>query len=363
VKKIFIAATRQNDGKTTIALGLILNLKEHFPKIGFIKPIGQRYLVEEGYKVDEDSVLIEKVCKFTVPLKDLNPIAVERGFTERYIQNPQPDKISAQIMEAFEKISANSDLVIIEGTGHAGVGSVFGHSNARVARMLGAKVILISSGGIGRPIDEIVLNRSLFEKEKADCLGVIINKVLKEKYEKIAKIVRLGLKRQNINELGIIPYNPILSAPTIEQISEEMQLPFLGGEEKKSNLVEKIIIGAMEPHEALKYIHRNTLVVTPGDREDIILAAIGSHLIPDSRSQTSIAGILLTGGIVPDGRILNMIKRVKIPLLISGEDTYTTTSKLHDLSVKLRPCDVNKIQLIKDMVAQYVDIAGLLEYV
>jgi len=245
----------------------------------------------------------------------------------------------------------------------AGVGSVFGHSNARVARMLGAKVILISSGGIGRPIDEIVLNRSLFEKEKADCLGVIINKVLKEKYEKIAKIVRLGLKRQNINELGIIPYNPILSAPTIEQISEEMQLPFLGGEEKKSNLVEKIIIGAMEPHEALKYIHKNTLVVTPGDREDIILAAIGSHLIPDSRSQTSIAGILLTGGIVPDSRILNMIKRVKIPLLISGEDTYTTTSKLHDLSVKLRPCDVNKIQLIKDMVAQYVDIAGLLEYV
>ena len=77
MKKIFIAATSQNDGKTTIALGLILNLKEHFPNIGFIKPIGQRYLLEEGIKVDEDSVLIEKVCNFTIPLKDLNPIAVE----------------------------------------------------------------------------------------------------------------------------------------------------------------------------------------------------------------------------------------------------------------------------------------------
>ena len=362
MKKLFIAATRQNDGKTTIALGLILNLKEHFPKIGFIKPIGQRYLVEEGYKVDEDSVLIEKVCNFTVPLKDLNPVAVERGFTERYIQNPDPEKISAQIMESFERITTNSDLVIIEGTGHAGVGSVFDHSNARVAKMLAAKVILISSGGIGRPIDEIILNRALFEKENAHCLGVIINKVLKDKYEKIAKIVKLGLKRHNINELGIIPYNPILSAPTIEQISEEMQLPFLAGEDKKSNLVEKIIIGAMEPHEALKYIHKNTLVVTPGDREDIILAAIGSHLISDTDSQASIAGILLTGGIVPDNRILNMIKKVRIPLLISEDDTYSTVSKLHDLSVKLRPCDVDKIKLIKEMVAQYVDIPRILEY-
>ena len=60
MKKLFLAATKQNDGKTTIALGLIFNLKERFKRIGFIKPIGQRYLEEEGEKVDEDSVLIEK---------------------------------------------------------------------------------------------------------------------------------------------------------------------------------------------------------------------------------------------------------------------------------------------------------------
>ena len=182
MKKIFIAATSQNDGKTTIALGLILNLKEHFPNIGFIKPIGQRYLLEEGIKVDEDSVLIEKVCNFTIPLKDLNPIAVEKGFTEQYIKSPQPEVITGQITEAFEKISAASDLVIIEGTGHAGVGSVFDHSNARVAKLLGARVILISSGGIGRPIDELSLNKSMFDNEGAELLGVIINKILQRKY-------------------------------------------------------------------------------------------------------------------------------------------------------------------------------------
>ena len=57
MKKIFIAATKQNDGKTTISLGLIFNFKDKFKKVAFIKPIGQRYLEEEGVKVDEDSVL------------------------------------------------------------------------------------------------------------------------------------------------------------------------------------------------------------------------------------------------------------------------------------------------------------------
>ena len=87
-KKIFIAATMQNDGKTTVSMGLIFNFKERFKNIGFIKPIGQRYLEEEGQKVDEDSILIEEVCGINCGIKDMSPVAVERGFTEKYIINP-----------------------------------------------------------------------------------------------------------------------------------------------------------------------------------------------------------------------------------------------------------------------------------
>ncbi|MCX7661272.1 MAG: dethiobiotin synthase, partial [Candidatus Omnitrophica bacterium] len=84
MKRIFIAATRQNDGKTTFSLGLIKNLQEKYTRISFIKPIGQRYLEEEGLKIDEDSLLIEEVCKIKCGLQDMSPVAVERGFTERY---------------------------------------------------------------------------------------------------------------------------------------------------------------------------------------------------------------------------------------------------------------------------------------
>ena len=195
-KKIFIAATMQNDGKTTVSLGLTAALKKQFDKISFIKPIGQRYLIEQGYKVDEDSVLIEAVFGIKCNecnIKDMSPIAIEKGFTERYIENGPKEDYAAGIKKAFEHVASGSDLVIIEGTGHAGVGSVFDLSNATVAKLLNANVILISSGGIGRPIDEICLNKALFDKAGVHIAGIIINKVLPEKFVKTSRLVKMGL--------------------------------------------------------------------------------------------------------------------------------------------------------------------------
>lgn len=362
MKKLFIAATRQNDGKTTIALGLILNLFKQFARIGFIKPIGQRYLIEDSCKIDEDSLLMEKICSFPIKLKDLNPVAVESGFTEKYILSPNPDAIREQIMNSFKRVSEISDLVIIEGTGHAGVGSVFDHSNAYVAKILGAKVLLISSGGIGRPIDEIVLNKALFDQEGADFLGVIINKVRKEKYDKVSNVVRKGLERKGILTLGVMPYEPLLSYPSMSKISEELGLSFLAGEENKDNIIKKIIVGAMEPHMALDYVEEATLIITPGDREDLILAAIGCHVIGEY-GLPHIAGLLLTGGLKPHPKILEMLRQRSIPTLIASQDTYRVASMVHELTVKLRPQDKEKIELVKKLVAEYIDIEKIISYV
>ena len=135
MRKVFIAATQQNDGKTTVSLGLVCNFQGRFKKVGFIKPIGQRYLEEEGMKIDEDSILIEEVCGIKSGLKDMSPIAVEKGFTEKYIAKPDKSSISRRIQESFRRVAQGHDLVVIEGTGHAGVGSCFDHSNASVARL------------------------------------------------------------------------------------------------------------------------------------------------------------------------------------------------------------------------------------
>ncbi len=360
MKKVFIAATKQNDGKTTVSLGLISNFQQRFRKIGFIKPIGQRYLEEEGQKIDEDSILIEDVCGIKCGLKDMSPIAVEKGFTERYIAKPDPKAISSEIQKAFSRVSRGQDLVIIEGTGHAGVGSVFDHSNAYVAKLLGSKVIIISSGGIGRPTDEILLNRALFEKEGVKILGVIINKVLPDKFDKINRLVRKGLERKGIRVLGVIPYNDMLSNPNMRQILEETDFTLLCGKEHLGNYVSHVLVGAMQPAHAIRYITDDSLLITSGDREDIIMTALGCYR-QETKESLKVSGIILSGGIMPGPPIMDLLNKAGIPVLAAKDETYAVASLVHDLTVKIRPTDASKINAVVKLVKDNVDLETILK--
>src|SRR5437867_5171017 len=176
--RVFIAATRQNDGKTTVSLGLLAALQKCYPRIGYIKPVGQRFVEIEEQKIDEDTVLMDSVFHLNCPLVDMSPIAVEPDFTRKYLQSSNRDVLVRRIEKAFDRVAWEKDFVLCEGTGHAGVGSVFDLSNAQVAKILGAKVIIVTQGGIGKPIDEVCLNQALFEKEGVQIIGVILNKVV-----------------------------------------------------------------------------------------------------------------------------------------------------------------------------------------
>jgi len=359
MRKIFIAATKQNDGKTTVSLGIIRNLQQKFGKVGFIKPIGQRYLEEEGLKIDEDSILIEEVCGIKCGLKDMSPIAVEKGFTEKYITKADKNNISDQIKNSFRRISKNQELVVIEGTGHAGVGSVFDHSNATVARLLGSKVIIISSGGVGRPIDEIILNKALFEKEGVRVLGVIVNKVLPSKFEKINRLVRKGLERKGVDVLGVLPYDPMLARPTIEQILEETGFKVICGGQHLERSVSKVIVAAMEPADAMRFITQGCLMITPGDRQDMILNALNCFSDPVSK-KPKICGLVLTCGIKPDDKIMDLLFKAEIPVLLAEADTYDVATCVHDITVKIRPCDTDKINAVEKLIKENVDFNKIL---
>lgn len=361
MRKIFISATGQNDGKTVLSLGLIYAFQERFTRVGFIKPVGQRYLIEKGQKVDEDSVLIAKACGIKCALKDMSPIAVEKGFTARYILRSRKQELIRRIKASYRRVAKDKDLVVIEGTGHAGVGCVFDLSNAAVARILGSKVVIVSSGGIGRPIDEIMLNSALFEKKGVELAGVIINKVRPEKYRKVNRLVRMGLKKKGLRVLGVIPYQRILSEPTVRQILEELDFRLLSPDASLETKVDKILVGAMAPHDALTYFSDNSLIITPGDREDMILAVAGFQM-DKAKDGLRIAGIVLTGNIKPHKTVIDLVKRANIPLLLAAGDTYSTASEIHDLTVKIKAEDLEKTGIIKDMFEKYVDIDRLKMY-
>ncbi|MDD2485002.1 MAG: AAA family ATPase [bacterium] len=357
-KKIFVAATMRNDGKTMLSLGLISALRKRNLRVGFIKPVGQRYLEIDGHKVDEDSILAKEVFNLDDALSDMSPLAIARGFTEDYIESGNYKPLRERIMDSYARVAAGKDFVVVEGTGHAGVGSVFDLSNATVAGMLGAKVVIVSQGGVGRPIDEISLSSALFKLEGVDVIGTVINKVLPAKYEKISHYLRLGLGRKNISLLGSLPYNDVLSNPTIDQIVEGLECEILSGSEVLNRMVKDFFIGAMTPHQALTVIKPGSLLIAPGDREDMLLAAMIKHNLSD---EPMIAGILLTGGIMPHTSILDLLKKVNLPILATTMDTYKAASAINDLTVKIRGTDSVKIALAAEIIESYINVDALLD--
>ncbi len=360
-KRVFVAATRMNDGKTTTCLGLFAALQSLYPRVGFIKPVGQRYIEVAGHQVDEDSFLLDTIYNVHVPLESMSPVTVDGTFTRRFLTNPATmlPELEDKICRAFDRVSWEKDFTLIEGTGHAGVGSVFDLSNANVAKLLDAKVVMVSPGGIGRPIDEIALNKALFDKAGVEVIGAILNKVEADKVSLIAEYAGLGLKRLGVPLLGVLPVQKMLSAPNLSQIASEIEGRWLnarrGGAKER---VTRVVVGAMTAKGVVDYLQPGVLIITPGDRDDIILAAISSAQLSPEKS---IAGLILTNDIPPHPKLLELLARTDISVIAAREESYTITSKINGMTVKTQPQDTDKIPVIKKLITDHVDLAQLLK--
>ncbi len=359
-RRIFVAATRMNDGKTTACLGLFAALQHLYPRVGFIKPVGQRYVEVEGHRVDEDSYLLDMIYQVRVPIESMSPITIDPTFTRRYLANPGETHalLVDKICRAFDRVSWEKDFTLIEGTGHAGVGSVFELSNARVAKILDAKVILVCPGGIGRPIDEIALNKALFDREGVEIIGAILNKVEAAKIPQIIQYVGLGLARLGVPLLGVLPVQQMLSAPNLSQVAEEIHGRWLNAHPVNAHeRILRVVVGAMTAKGIIDHLQPGNLLITPGDRDDVILAAISAASTSGTRA---IAGIILTNDILPHPKLLDLLAQTDIPVIAAREDAYTITSKINAMTVKTQPQDVDKIPVIKQLVTEHVDLDKLL---
>jgi len=323
--------------------------------------MGQRFLDIDGDKIDEDSVLIKKACSLPQELKYLSPIAMEKGYSERYIKKPHATELREKIMASFKKVSHGKDLVIIEGTGHGGVGSVFDFSNADMANLLGAKVLLIAEGGIGRTIDRVTLERALYDQTGVGICGVIVNKVFPDQLKRIKGILPRGLKHKGIKEFGIMPYKPVLASPSLDQINDALGSKIVNVGHGLHELVENFVVGAMAAHNALNFFKRNVVLITPGDRDDILLAAMSKFFLKRQAKLKTLTGIVITGNIMPQKTILDMANKMGVPMILSKHDTFTTAKTIQKLIVKIVPEDKIKISETVKMIKKHIDVNGLLK--
>jgi hypothetical protein len=356
-KRVFLAATGQNRGKTTTSLGLLAAIRERGLELGFVKPVGQRYLVVEGTRADEDAVLMSEVFGLTDALNDMSPVTLPRRFTTDFVMGRVADDLAAQVRVAFERVAANKDVVVIEGTGHAGVGAVVNLSNATAAAMLGAPVIIVSEGGIGRPIDEIVLNTALFAAHGAEVLGAVVNKVDVDSHPHLPEVLARGLAQHGVELLGCIPYSEFLANPSLELIETHLEGELVSGEATPGMTIGWVAIGAMQAPHAVQLLRERTLVITPGDREDLIRAAIE---VNRAAGTPRVIGLVLTGGFRPAAAVLADLRAAGIFAYLVGADTYRTAQAVDEILVKTHPSDVEKIETIIRLVDRALDVDALL---
>ena len=356
-KRVFLAATGQNRGKTTTSLGLLAAIRERDLRLGFLKPVGQRYLVVDGTRADEDAVLMSETFGLPDALDDMSPVTLPRHFTTDYVMGRVGDDLGGQVTSAFDRIAADKDVVVIEGTGHAGVGAVVGLSNARVAALLEAPVIIVSEGGIGRPIDEIVLNSALFAAHGVRVLGAVVNKVDVESHPHLPEVLERGLAQHDLELLACIPYSQFLANPSLELIATHLDGELLAGEATPGQTIGWVAIGAMQAVHAVELLRDRTLLITPGDREDLAMAAIEAN-----RGSTipRVIGLVLTGGFRPPQHVLDALRDAGTFAFLVGTDTYRTAQAVDEILVKTHSSDTEKISTIIELVDGALDVDALL---
>lgn len=359
--RVFVAATRMNDGKTTTCLGLYGALRALGFNVGYIKPIAQRLIEVDGFSVDEDTQLINTIYHVNIPIAAMSPVAIDATFTRRYLDHPEElrPQVVDKICRAFDRAAYQKDIVIIEGSGHAGVGAIFDCSNANNARLLQSKCLLVAGGGIGKPVDEIAINKALFDKMGVECIGVILNKVLPDKIDFVREYASKGLARLGVPLLGVLPLRERLAKPNLAQIVQEIDGRWLHRPlHHTGERIQKVIMGAMSANSISEYLGSGVLVIMPGDREDLLFSMIASAGVLNAPVA---CGIILTNNLRPNARLLEMLRQTNIPVVGTEAEGFAVTTKINNMTVKTQPEDADKIPVIENLIRENIDLPALLK--
>ncbi len=360
MKPLYIVGTRRDVGKTTFCVGLISALRRRGLRVGYTKPLGQRVTTHAGKPIHDDALVVSQSMHLGTDETGDMAVALTSGRVEKEVFDLHVPELAEKVTAVYRHLQDRNDMVIVEGMGHVAMGSCIMLSAGDVARLLGARPLLISGGGIGRAIDSISLCATFMEAKGAPLMGVVINKVWPEKYTRVREATTKGLANLGIRSFGCVPYEQVLASPTMRQVAHKLGGEILCGTDALENRVENIIVAAMESHHMVPYLKDRALVITPGDRSDNILAILSTSL-QDKDTGSAVSGIVLTGGFRPSDEVISLLAQSKLPALLCSEDTYTLASRLRDTVFKLTPDDKDRIEAAMCLITEYVDIDAILE--
>ncbi|MFC4636322.1 phosphate acetyltransferase [Dokdonia ponticola] len=356
-KAIYIATTESNSGKSIVSLGLMQLLLQKVVKVGYFRPI-----IDDFEPGETDNHIHTVTSYFNLDLKFEDAYAFKRSEVIRNINEDKDDQIISTIIKKYKAIEKRFDFVIVEGTSFSGQGSMIEFDiNVLIVRNLGIPAIILTSG-VGRTLEELVgdlqITYDSFKDKEVEVVSIIANKVLPENQKSVVDALEKKLPSKVL--VNAIPLNPILANPSISEIVEAFDAKVLFGEEFLNNQAGYFSVGAMQLRNYLTYLKSNSLVITPGDRADIILGALQANV---SANYPSISGIVLTGGLIPEESINQLIEGLSeiVPIISVEGGTFSVTNKIGSIKSQIYAKNTQKITTAIRDFENYVDTEALIE--
>lgn len=345
-KKIFVAATGQNCGKTTTSLSLLHLAREKYRRVGFIKPFGPKRTRYLGRDIDVDAALMAYVYDMNEDLEFMSPVVLQSSTTRKVLEGKiDPQQYLEQICRAAAELEKRCDFLIIEGAGHSGVGAVVGLNNAQVAKRLDAPVLMVAGGGVGSAIDAIHLNLALFREAGAEVRVVMPNKLIRNKREATLHYLNLAFKDSGIQVIGGFNYSPILANPTLKYLSELLGLRLHADDRQSRRIVHHVQLGAAATQRVVDLLLESTLVIVTSSRDEVLVMLATLYHLPEFR--TRIAGLVITGVAPLADIVQRVLDDAQIPYMRSTDTTAEIYTAIKEDVAKISADDLEKIALVQ----------------
>ncbi|SDM24666.1 phosphate acetyltransferase [Catalinimonas alkaloidigena] len=338
-----------------VVLGVLNRLLGNAERIGYFKPI-----INHAPALQRD-VHIETVLRyFDLPISYEATYAYTRDEALKLAEEKNTDELIDTIIRKYKRLEEEYEFIIVEGSDFVGSGVAFEFgTNVAFAKNLNAPAIVVVSGAgksASQVVNAVITTLNSFQEEDVQVLAAVANKVDPALVDDVRAMLPSPEKSQTI--FAVIPEVRELKNPTMQEVFQAVGGQLLFGEDLLSQQVDLSVVGAMQIPNFLPRLRDNTLIVTPGDRADIIIGALQANI---SLNYPKVSGIVLTGGFTPDESILKLIEGLQtvVPIISVDKGTFQTANEVGDIQSRITPGNTKKIELAISTFEKYMDLPAL----
>ncbi|WP_062055199.1 phosphate acetyltransferase [Aquimarina longa] len=350
-KAVYIATIEPNSGKSIVVLGMMRMLLGKVARVGYFRPI-----IDDPKEGEVDNHINTVISHFELDINFKKAYAYTRSEVLQKYNQGKSGEIIDEIIRKYKNLEERFDFILVEGTDFSDEGSIIEFDiNVIIAKNLGIPAVIVASG-VDKKNEEIVSNLKLafdtFSSKDVEVLATVANKVTQGNEEQLEKLFETDFGK-NIDQIIIPKVNSLIN-PTIREIAKELDGNVLFGKKYLNNQAGNFGVGAMQLRNYLTHLKDNSLVITPGDRADIILGVLQANI---SDNYPKISGIILTGGIVPEQPILKLLEGVSLsfPIISVAEGTFSITNKIGAIKPKIYLDNLQKINTSISTFEKYVN--------